>query len=47
MWIGLLVSFAVSGILCGMMLNVALGRKAFELGGVMGGLVSGLLMLLI
>lgn len=40
----LLVIFLVAGILCGMMFNVALGRKPFEKGGVMGGILVGFLM---
>jgi len=40
----LLVVFLIAGVLCGMMFNVALGRKLFERGGVMGGLLVGFLM---
>jgi hypothetical protein len=40
----LLGVFIVAGLLCGIMLNVALGRKPFEAGGLMGGLVVGLAM---
>lgn len=40
----LLAVFIFAGLLCGIMLNVALGRKPFEAGGLMGGLVVGLAM---
>jgi hypothetical protein len=40
----LLVIFLVAGTLCGMMFNIALGRKPFERGGIMGGIVVGVLM---
>jgi len=40
----LLVVFIIAGLLCGMMFNIALGRKATEMGGLMGGLVVGILM---
>ncbi len=40
----LLGVFIIAGLLCGIMLNVALGRKPFEAGGLMGGLVVGLAM---
>lgn len=40
----LLVVFLIAGILCGMMFNIALGRKLFERGGIMGGIVVGVLM---
>ena len=40
----LLAVFIFAGVLCGIMLNVALGRKPFETGGLMGGLVVGIAM---
>ena len=40
----LLVIFLVTGILCGVMFNIALGQKPFDRGGVMGGIVVGFLM---
>jgi hypothetical protein len=40
----LLVIFLVTGLVCGIMFNVALGRKPLESGGLMGGLVVGFLM---
>ena len=40
----LLVVFLVAGTLCGMMFNIALGRKPFERGGIMGGILVGFLM---
>ena len=40
----LLVIFLIAGVLCGMMFNIALGRKPFERGGIMGGIVVGALM---
>ena len=40
----LLVVFLIAGMLCGMMFNVALGRKMTETGGILGGLVVGFLM---
>jgi hypothetical protein len=40
----LYIVFIVAGILCGMMINVALDRKFYELGGITGGVVVGLLM---
>jgi hypothetical protein len=40
----LLVVFLIAGLLCGIMFNIALGRKPFESGGLMGGLVVGFLM---
>ncbi|UCC93113.1 MAG: hypothetical protein JSW25_00055 [Thermoplasmata archaeon] len=40
----LLIVFLVSGVLCGMMFNIALGLKPFDRGGIMGGIVVGLLM---
>lgn len=40
----LLVVFLIAGTLCGMMFNIALGRKPFERGGIMGGIVVGALM---
>lgn len=43
-WLQLLVVFLIAGLLCGMMFNVALGRKTTEMGGLMGGLVVGILM---
>ncbi len=42
--ITLLVIFIITGLICGIMFNVALGRKPFESGGLMGGLVVGFLM---
>ena len=40
----LLVVFLIAGALCGMMFNIALGRKFSELGGLVGGLMTGFLM---
>ncbi len=40
----LYIVFIVAGILCGMMINIALNRKFYELGGITGGAVVGLLM---
>jgi hypothetical protein len=40
----LLIIFLVAGILCGIMFNIALGKKPFDRGGVMGGIVVGALM---
>ena len=37
----------VAGILCGMMINFALDRKPWELGGVTGGALVGFLMWLL
>ena len=37
----------VAGIICGMMINVALSRKPWELGGITGGAVVGFLMWLL
>ncbi len=45
--IALLVVFLIAGAACGVMINVALGRKYHELGGIVGGLVVGLLMWLL
>ena len=45
--LALLVIFIVTGIVCGMMFNYALGRKITEMGGVMGGLLVGFLMWLL
>ena len=36
-----------AGILCGMMINVALNKKFWELGGITGGIVVGFLMWLL
>jgi hypothetical protein len=43
----LLLVMIVAGILCGMMINVALDRKPWELGGITGGAVVGFLMWLL
>jgi len=40
----LLIIFLVAGTLCGMMFNIALGRKPFERGGIMGGIIVGVAM---
>ena len=45
--IALLVIFLVAGAACGIMINIALGRKYSELGGIVGGLVVGALMWLL
>jgi hypothetical protein len=45
--LALMVVFIIVGITCGMMFNVALGRKITEMGGLMGGLAVGLLMWLL
>jgi hypothetical protein len=45
--LALLVIFIVTGIVCGMMFNYALGRKMTEMGGVVGGLLVGFLMWLL
>jgi hypothetical protein len=37
----------VAGIICGMMINIALDRKAWDLGGITGGAVVGFLMWLL
>ncbi len=37
----------VAGIICGMMINIALDRKPWELGGITGGAVVGFLMWLL
>ena len=37
----------IAGILCGMMINVALNKKPWELGGLTGGAVVGFLMWLL
>ena len=42
-----LLVMIVAGILCGMMINVALDRKPWELGGITGGAVVGFLMWLL
>jgi hypothetical protein len=42
--IPLLIVMVVAGILCGMMINVALNKKFWELGGITGGAVVGALM---
>lgn len=43
----LLVVMIVAGIICGMMVNIALDRKPWELGGITGGAVVGFLMWLL
>lgn len=43
----LLVIFIIAGIACGIMFNIALGRKLTEVGGIVGGAVVGLLMWLL
>ncbi len=40
----MLIIFLIAGILCGMMFNIALGRKVFERGGIMGGIIVGVAM---
>jgi hypothetical protein len=45
-WLLLLV-FLIAGVLCGIMFNIALDRKPWELGGLTGGLVVGFLMWLL
>ena len=45
--IALLIVFLIAGAACGIMFNVALGRKFSELGGIVGGLVVGALMWLL
>lgn len=43
----LLISFIIAGLLCGVMFNIALGRKFYESGALLGGIVVGLLMFLL
>lgn len=42
--VNLLIVMMVAGILCGMMINKALDRKIWELGGITGGALVGILM---
>ena len=41
------IVFVVAGIMCGMMINVALDQKPWEMGGIIGGAVVGLMMALL
>jgi hypothetical protein len=40
----LLIVMVIAGIIMGIMFNIALGRKIFESGGIVGGAVTGFLM---
>ena len=40
----LLIVMIIAGIIMGIMFNIALGRKTFEAGGIIGGAVVGLIM---
>lgn len=43
----LLIVFIIAGLMCGMMINIALGRKFYEVGGLNGGIIVGILMWLL
>ena len=43
----MLLAFIVSGSIFGVMVNISIGKKFYNLGGIVGGIIVGLLMMLL